>query len=104
MVSYINQALKGISRTHQIDMLEKYQRVTKADILNALRKHFLPVFDPTSSVAVVVTAPGNAKDVGEGLKAAGFEVTQKESHIDSLEMECDSDSGSGSGTAIDSRS
>jgi len=98
MVSYINQALKGISRTHQIDLLEKYQKVTKADVLNALRKHFLPLFDPASSIAVVVTAPGNAQDVGEGLEAAGFEVTQKELHIDPLEMEMESESDSGMST------
>ncbi|SRR6266511_2999116 len=96
MVSYINQALKGVSRTHQIDLLEKYQRVTRGDVLDALRKHFLPLFDPASSVAVVVTAPGNTQDVEEGLNAAGFEVAQKELHIDPLEMECDSDSDSDS--------
>ena len=87
MVSFTNQALKGVPRTHQIDLLEKYQTVTKVDVVAALRKHFLPLFDPTTSVAVVVTAPGNAEDVGNGLQAMGFEVTQKEMQIDPSEME-----------------
>lgn len=87
MVSFTNQALKGVSRTHQIDLLEKYQLVTKADVVAAFRKHILPLFDPRSSVAVVVTAPGNAEDVGNGLQVMGFDVTQKEMQIDPNEME-----------------
>jgi hypothetical protein len=95
MVSFINQALKGVPRTHQVDLLEKYQKIEKADILAALRKHFLPLFDPTASVAVVVTAPGNAQSIGEGMTNAGFDVTQKELHMDPTDME-DGESGSDS--------
>jgi len=40
MVSFTNQALKGVSRTHQINLLEKYQVITKEDVLAALQKHF----------------------------------------------------------------
>jgi Zn-dependent M16 (insulinase) family peptidase len=104
MVSFTNQALKGVSRTHQIDLLEKYQTVTKADVVAALRKHFLPLFDPTTSVAVVVTAPGNAEDVGNGLQGMGFEVTQKEMQIDPSEMEeYETGSESDSESSTDSR-
>jgi Zn-dependent M16 (insulinase) family peptidase len=81
--------MKGVSRTHQIDLLEKYQVVTKEDVLAALQKHFLPLFDPTSSVAVVVTAPAKSEEIGEWLKAGGFEVTQKVMDIDPSEMEED---------------
>ena len=103
MTSFINQALKGVSRTHQIDLLERYQTIKKEDILAALRKYFLPLFDPAASVAVVVTAPGNAQSIEEGLTDIGFDVTRKELHIDSTDMEeCDSgsegDSDSGMST------
>jgi Zn-dependent M16 (insulinase) family peptidase len=86
-MSFINQALKGVPRTHQIDLLEKYQTIKKEDILAALQKHFLPLFDPATSVAVVVTAPGSAQSIVEGLTGLGFDVTQKELHIDPTEIE-----------------
>jgi len=93
MVSFTNQALKGVSRTHQVDLLEKYQVVTKEDVLEALQKHFLPLFDSSSSVAVVVTAPGKAEEIGEGLKAVGFDVTHKALEVDPSEMHEDGDEG-----------
>ena len=95
MVSFTNQALKNVPRTHQIDLLEKYQAVTKDDVLGAIRTHFLPLFDSSSSVAVVVTAPAKADDIGAGLKAIGFEVTQRVMETDSIDSE-DEDSESSS--------
>jgi len=100
MVSFTNQALKGVPRTHQIDLLEKYEKVTKADVLSALRTRFLPLFDPSSSIAVIVTAPGKAEEIGEGLKGIGFEVTQKVMEIDPSEMEEDGENGSESGSEV----
>ena len=98
-MSFTNQALKNVSRTHQIDLLEKYQAVTKEDVLSALRTHFLPLFDPSSSVAVVVTAPAKADEIGERLKAIGFEVTQRVMNIDTE----NSDDGTGSESSGSSR-
>src|SRR6266567_801491 len=100
MVSFTNQALKGVSRTHQIDLLEKYQVINRADVLGALQKHFLPLFKPATSVAVVVTAPAKAKEIGDALNAIGFDVTQKVMEIDPTEMveeeDMDTESDSGS--------
>ena len=62
MNSFINQALKGVSRSHQIDLLEEYRTVKKEDIIATFKKYFMPLFDPFS-VAVVVTAPGNAQSI-----------------------------------------
>ena len=42
----------------------------------------MPVFDPASSVAVVVTATGEVESVVGGLTSLGFDVTQKELHTD----------------------
>jgi Zn-dependent M16 (insulinase) family peptidase len=102
MVSFTNQALKGVSKTYQVDLLEKYQTVSKEDVLAAFEKHFLPLFDSSSSVAVVVTAPSKAGQIGEGLRSAGFEVEQRTLEIDPSELEefsedGDSDSESESG-------
>ncbi|CCM05163.1 uncharacterized protein FIBRA_07372 [Fibroporia radiculosa] len=95
--SFMNQALKGVSQNHSISLLEKFRIVTKADVLAALRTHFLPLFDPSSSVAVVVTAPSTADEIGLGLGAAGFEVEQRQLEVDADEdgeYEDGSDSGS----------
>jgi hypothetical protein len=96
-MSFINQALKGVPRTHQIDLLEKCQAIKKEDIIAALQKHFLPLFDAATSVAVVVTAPSSAQGIVEGLAGLGFDVTQKELPTDPTEIESgtegDSDSG-----------
>lgn len=95
--------MKGVSQTHQIDLLEKYQEVTKADVLSAFEKHFLPLFDPASSIAVVVTAPGKAEDIGTGLKTLGFKVTQKVMEVDPEEMDGEYESGDDSDSSSSSR-
>ncbi|KXN89943.1 hypothetical protein AN958_04947 [Leucoagaricus sp. SymC.cos] len=81
-VSFINQALKGVSKDHGVELLEKYQDITKEHILDTLKKYFLPLFDPSSSVAIVVTAPSKAEEIGSGLHSLGFEVTQRELAVD----------------------
>ena len=100
MVSFVNQALKNVPKTHQIDLLEKYQAVTKDDVLSAIKTHFLPLFDPSFSVAVVVTAPAKADEIGAGLKAIGYEVTQRVMETDSIASE---DDDTDSESASDSR-
>lgn len=104
-MSFTNQALKNVPKTHQIDLLEKYQAVTKVDVLSVIKTHFLPLFDSSSSVAVVVTAPAKADEIGAGLKAKGFEVTQRvmeTESIDSGEDAIDIDE-TDSGSSSDSR-
>jgi Zn-dependent M16 (insulinase) family peptidase len=93
IVSFANQALKGVPKDFQVDLLEKYQSVTKDDVLAALRTHILPLFDSSSSVAVVVTAPSNADQIGQGLRSAGFDVAERTLEIDPEE---DDDGSSGS--------
>lgn len=100
MVSFTNQALKGVPKTHQVDLLEKYQAVSKKDVLAALAKYFLPLFDSSSSVAVVVTTPSKAEQLGEGLESIGFKVEQRTLEVDLNELQ-DSDSNSGSDSEDD---
>ena len=86
-MSFINQALKGVPQDHNQILLEKFQQVTKDDVLAILRKYFLPLFDSSSSVAIVVTAPAKTEEIGQGLAGVGFEVEQR-----TLEVEPDEDS------------
>jgi len=64
--------------------------------LEALRKYFLPLFESSSSVAVVVTAPLKANQIGQDLMDIGFEVEQRSMEISPAESEEDSESDSGS--------
>ncbi|KAF7347762.1 hypothetical protein MVEN_01533700 [Mycena venus] len=111
IVSFTNQALRGVPQTHQVDLLEKYQVVTKEDVLGIFRKYFLPLFDSSKSVAVVVTAPAKVDGIVEGLTGDGFLVEKRTLEIDPSELEgdhdheCDScESGSDSGSDSESDS
>ncbi|KAJ6575205.1 Metalloenzyme, LuxS/M16 peptidase-like protein [Mycena capillaripes] len=111
IMSFTNQALRGVPQTHQVDLLEKYQVVTKEDILATLRTYFLPLFDVSKSAAFVVTAPGKFDGIVEELTASGFAVETRTLEIDPSELEahhdhdCDScESGSESGSDSDSDS
>lgn len=97
IASFKNQALKGVSQNWNVELLEQYQTVTKKDVIAALKKHVLPVFDPSSSVAVAVTAPSKADSIAEGLTRAGFHVEKRTLEIDPSELE-GSESGSESGS------
>jgi len=87
IVSFSNQALKNIAQSHQIDLLEKYEDVTKQDALEAIRKYLFPLFDSSTSTAVVVTSPGKSEEIKESLTQAGFEVTQRQLEVDPDELE-----------------
>lgn len=82
LVSFSNQTLKDVSQNYNIELLENFQAVTKQDVLDSLRTHFLPLFNPSSSVAIVVTAPGKTEEIGKGLSAAGFAVEYQSLQID----------------------
>jgi len=107
MVSFTNQALRGVPQTHQVDLLEKYQVVTKEDVLAIFRTYFLPLFDSSTSIACAVAAPGKVDGIVEELTASGFTVERRTLEIDPSELEahhdCDScESGSDSGSDSDS--
>ncbi|KAJ7630999.1 Metalloenzyme, LuxS/M16 peptidase-like protein [Roridomyces roridus] len=100
LVSFTNQALRGVPQTHQVDLLEQYQVVTKEDVLGIFKKYFLPLFDASSSVAIVVTAPAKQDEIADGLASSGFSVEKRTLEIDPEELaehdhDCDScESGS----------
>ncbi|KAI0788552.1 Metalloenzyme, LuxS/M16 peptidase-like protein [Abortiporus biennis] len=103
--SFANQALKGLSQNYNIDLLEKYQAVTKEDVLATLKKYFLPLFDSASSVAVVVTAPAKVAAVKKGLSQIGFDVEEQALAFDAdeeLEDGTESESGSDESMSDDS--
>ncbi|KAH9064309.1 Metalloenzyme, LuxS/M16 peptidase-like protein [Lactarius vividus] len=97
VTSFTNQALKGVPQNHNIELLEKFQQVSKDDVLQVLRQYFLPLFDSSTSVVVSVTAPGKADEISKGLKDAGFVVERRALELepeDGSEHEDESESGS----------
>ncbi|KAJ3559767.1 hypothetical protein NM688_g144 [Phlebia brevispora] len=99
LVSFSNQALKGVPQDYTMKLLEKFQAVTKQQVVEALRKYFLPLFDPATSVAAVVTAPGKSADIGAQLKKIGYEVEQRTLDVsqdigDDSDFESDDSEGS----------
>ncbi|ETW86965.1 Metallo peptidase M16 [Heterobasidion irregulare TC 32-1] len=102
--SFTNQALRGVPQNYNIDLLKKFELVTKEDVLYALRKYILPVFDPATSVVVSVTAPGKTEEITQGLTAIGYEVEMRtvdvgrEGEFESDEEESD-DEGSSTGSS-----
>lgn len=95
LTSFTNQALKGVSQNHHTNLLRKYQDVSKNDVLRVLQQYFLPLFDPSTSVVVSVTAPGKAQELCKGLKDAGFIVERRT-------LEVDHEEGSESGSESES--
>jgi Zn-dependent M16 (insulinase) family peptidase len=80
--------------------LEKFQDVTREDVLSVMKTYFLPLFDANSSVCVTVAAPGKVEEIAAALISEGFEVDKKSLEIDPDEMEesdySDEESESGS--------
>lgn len=92
--SFTNQALKGLCQGHNLQLLEQYQAVTKEDVLASLKKYILPIFSPSTSTVVVVTAPSRVDQITEGLTGYGFDVEKR-----TLEVEGD-ENGSFEGSSI----
>ena len=101
MASFKNQTLKGVSQNHSIDLLKKYQAVTKVDVIKTLETYFLKLFDPETSVGVIVTAPGKFDEIADSLKQKGFEVEKRT--IEVKEDEDGDESGSESESEDESK-
>ncbi|KAF7436910.1 hypothetical protein PC9H_003744 [Pleurotus ostreatus] len=96
IASFSNQALKDVPQNFQIDLLEKYQKVTKEQVLEVLKKYFLPLFKAESSVAVAVTAPSKSGPIAAALSEHGFDVDSRSIQVDAKELEEGSESSEGS--------
>lgn len=85
-MSFANQALKNVPKDWNTQLLEAFQAVTKEDVLASLEKYFLPLFNPATSVAAVVTAPGKADEIVSSLTSEGFEVERRTLEVDPDEL------------------
>lgn len=87
--------MKGLPKDSNLKLLEKYQAITKDDVLASLSKYFLPLFDSSSSTVVVVTAPSKVDQIANDLEGYGFKTEKR-----TLEVgDGDSITGDGSETS-----
>lgn len=75
--SFIDQAVKSLPKDYNLTLLEKYQAVTKDDVLDSLRKYFLPMFSSSSSTVVVVTTPSKVDQIANDLEEYGFKTEKR---------------------------
>jgi len=92
--SFVNQALKGVSQTFGRDLLQKMQLVTVDEVRDALKRYVLPVFDPTTSIAVVVSSPAKAGEIAHHLEGVGYEVERRTLDVSMDEYQDSYESGS----------
>ncbi|KAH8118861.1 hypothetical protein DFH11DRAFT_1798615 [Phellopilus nigrolimitatus] len=53
--SFVNQALKNVSRDQHKRLLKDIQKVTKDEVLKSMKKYCLPLFNPETSAAIILT-------------------------------------------------
>lgn len=53
-------------------------------MVDCIRTHLLPLFDPDKSVAAIVTGPSKAGNIADGLTSEGYEVEQREMSVDPM--------------------
>ena len=73
----MNQGLKGLSPNHNIELLERYQAVKKEDVIRCLQRYLVKLFQPESSIALAVTAPGKIDEIAVELGRKGFKVEKR---------------------------
>jgi hypothetical protein len=61
-----------------------------------LKRYVLPIFDPSTSIAVVACAPGKADDISAGLSSEGYDVERRTLDVSPDELADSSEEGSGS--------
>ena len=64
--------------------------------MRCLKDHILKLFQPESSVVLVVTAPGKSDEISEKLGEKGFKVEKRTIEVQDDEPEGESEGGSGS--------
>ncbi|KAF8337466.1 Metalloenzyme, LuxS/M16 peptidase-like protein [Cantharellus anzutake] len=104
--SFVNQVLRDVPQDFGQLFLQQIRGVTKEEVQESIRKYILPLFDASSSVAVVVSAPSKAGEIKDSLTALGYEVEARtldvrQEDLDAMEVdesgsEIDSDSENGS--------
>jgi hypothetical protein len=70
--------------------------VTTEQVAAALKKYLLPVFDPATSIAVVVSGPGKVDEIATGLAEVGFQVEKRKLDVDPEELAAGAEEDEGS--------
>lgn len=74
---------------YNLELRSSKQAVTNEQIINTIKQRILPLFDASSSVAVVASSPNKAGEIKDSLAKYGFEVEERTLAISPEEMEDD---------------
>ncbi|KAG6337340.1 hypothetical protein ID866_1765 [Astraeus odoratus] len=85
--SFLDQAMRNLPQGYNLKLLEKYQAVSKHDVLTSLKKYVLPILSSSSSTVVVVTAPSKADQIASDLEGYGFHTEKRTLEVGSDEDE-----------------
>jgi Zn-dependent M16 (insulinase) family peptidase len=110
---YLDDVLKKRGPHFNTKFIEKLSKVTEEDLVDALNKYYVSIFDSKSAAVFVCAHPSNAGDLKEFFEKEGYEVDVEEvSHHngaeegdeDDDEGDCGSDCGSDCDSDCDSES
>lgn len=97
--SFLNAAIRAIPRDYSSALLDLCQDVPLAEVLRVLRQYVAPIFDSTSSIAVVSSTPTKVDEISKQLEGLGYEV-----EVRTLDVEGDGSGSEGSGSETGSDS
>ncbi|KAK6529106.1 hypothetical protein TWF694_004321 [Orbilia ellipsospora] len=75
--SFVLQAINGLSKDYNTEMLRKVRGVKPDEIRKVMKDVLMPLFDPKTAVVVVTTATVNTESLQERFKGVGFPVQVK---------------------------
>ncbi|ORY87561.1 Metalloenzyme, LuxS/M16 peptidase-like protein [Protomyces lactucae-debilis] len=70
--SFINQVLKGQSASYRRDLLKAIQKVEMQEMEAMLKKHLVPLFEPSSSNLVCVVGSSKVQECESGFSEMGY--------------------------------
>jgi len=71
-LSYVNQVMREVEKDFGQNLLKRVQRVTPNQIVKAMRKYMLPVFEPQTATLIVTCAESMGLGVLKNFKEVGF--------------------------------
>ena len=70
--SLMNQAIHGIEKDYSLEFAKKVQKVTKDEVVAAMKEFLVPLFEPETANVFIVCAPVMEGKVSKDFAQAGF--------------------------------
>ncbi|KAK0569478.1 hypothetical protein OC861_000851 [Tilletia horrida] len=101
--SFLDETMIGVPKGRSRRLLEQLDSVTVADVQQVLKQYVVPLFDPSTSICSVVSAPQQAKAIRDSLTAVGYQIEDRTiSAADDEDAEGEGESGDSEDDSDDS--